>query len=53
MSPAGAAGSDLYVSAPIYGTGVLAVTMTAVLVQKVSSGPLGESAPILDAPYHV
>jgi len=52
LSPTGTAASDLYVSVPIYGTGALAVAMTAVLVQKVSSGPLGESAPGLDAPYH-
>jgi hypothetical protein len=30
-----------YVSLPIYGTGVLAVVTTALLVQKVSSGPVG------------
>jgi hypothetical protein len=33
-----------YVRVPIYGTGVLTVIMTALLVHKVSSGPLGESA---------
>jgi hypothetical protein len=32
-----------YVNVPIYGTGVLAVIMTALLVHKVSGGPLGES----------
>lgn len=39
--PAGPAHLAWYVSLPIHGTGVLAVIMTALLVQKVSSGPIG------------
>ncbi len=42
--PTGPANPVWYVSIPIYGTGVLAVIMTALLIQKVSNGPLGESA---------
>lgn len=32
-----------YVTMPIYGTGMLAVIMTALLVQKVSNGPIGQA----------
>jgi hypothetical protein len=39
--PMGPAHRVWYVSLPIYGTGVLAVVTTALLVQKVSSGPVG------------
>jgi len=42
--PAGSGHRVWYVAMPIYGSGVLAVIMTALLVQKVSSGPLGKSA---------
>jgi hypothetical protein len=38
-----------YVGAPVYGTGGLAMIMTALLVRKVSGGPLGESAEGLGA----
>jgi hypothetical protein len=41
--PSGSAHLAWYAGMPIYGTGCLAVIMTALLVQKVSSGPLGES----------
>ena len=39
--PPGPTRPPWYASVPIYGTGVLAVIMTALLVQKVSSGPIG------------
>lgn len=39
--PTGPAHLVWHVSVPIYGIGVLAVIMTALLVQKVSSGPIG------------
>jgi Domain of unknown function (DUF4328) len=39
----GIANLDWYVRGPIYGIGTLAAIMTALLVQKVSSGPIGES----------
>lgn len=39
--PTGPAHLVWYVSMPIHGIGVLAVIMTALLVQKVSSGPIG------------
>jgi hypothetical protein len=42
--PSGSAHLAWYVGMPIYGTGIVAVIMTALLVQKVSSGPIGESA---------
>jgi hypothetical protein len=42
--PSGSAHLAWYAGTLIYGTGCLAVIMTALLVQKVSSGPLGESA---------
>ena len=40
-APAGHAKLVWYVSMPFYGIGVLAVIMTVLLVQKVSSGPIG------------
>jgi hypothetical protein len=42
--PTGSAHRVWYVDMAIYCTGVLAAIMTALLVQKVSSSPLGESA---------
>jgi len=39
--PAGPASLVWYAGMPIYSTGVLAMIMTALLAQKVSSGPLG------------
>ena len=42
--PAGPGNRVWYVAMPIDGAGSLAVIMTAVLVQQVSSGPLDESA---------
>jgi hypothetical protein len=49
FAPAGSAHRVWYAGTPIYGTGALALIMTAVLVRKVSNGPLGESAPRLGA----
>jgi hypothetical protein len=41
----GSANQDGHVGIPAEITGVLAATMTALLVQKVSSGPLGRKSP--------
>lgn len=50
-APAGHANRAWYVAMPVCGIGALAVIMTALLVQKVSSGPLGlKDAEALEAP---
>lgn len=49
FAPAGLAHRVWYEDTPVDGTGALALIMTAMLVRKVSNGPLGESAQRLGA----